>query len=197
MTGRRLGPRVAALLAGGAFALHQLRYLLGYGSDSHAELGAQGHAYLAVLAPLVGAGLLAIAADFGVRLFVARARSRAATAPSMRTLWAAASGCLLAAYALQETAEGALSASHPAGLTGLAAHGGWVALPLSAALGLAIALVVRGAGRALELATEPPLRVGRPRRLTSLTSIAPAAPAIARGARRRPAARGPPLAAVP
>ena len=84
-----------------------------------------------------------------------------------------------------------------AGLTGLAAHGGWVALPLSAALGLAIALVVRGAGRALELATEPPLRVGRPRRLTSLTSIAPAAPAIARGARRRPAARGPPLAAVP
>ena len=31
MSTRRWRPRAAALLAGGAFALHQLRYLLGYG----------------------------------------------------------------------------------------------------------------------------------------------------------------------
>jgi hypothetical protein len=58
---------------------------------------------------------------------------------------------LLAMYSLQESLEGALATGHPGGLAGVFGHGGWVAIPLSAAVGLALALALRGAGRAAEL----------------------------------------------
>src|SRR5207302_15053 len=97
---RRWRPRAAALLAGGAFALHQLRYLLGYGSRSHHELAAQGHAYLTVVAPLIAVVLLLAAADVLMRITRARPDGLGEQ-PSLRRLWAVAAGFLFSAYCLQ------------------------------------------------------------------------------------------------
>lgn len=198
MTPRRWRPRAAALLAGGAFALHQLRYLVGYGAGSHHELAGQGHAYMALLAPLVAAALLLAAAEVCARLAGVRATGRSASPPAgFRRLWLAATGLLLAAYCVQESLEGALAPGHPAGLAALVGHGGWAAAPLAAALGLVVALALRGADRAIDIAAEPPLRLLRPRPLLSLGVHAPG---HARGGDRttRPlGARGPPLTAIP
>jgi hypothetical protein len=197
MTTRPWRLRLAGLLAGGAFALHQLRYLLGYGDHSHGALAGQGHAYMTLLAPLVAVALIVSVADFWARLVDARARRRAAAAPGLLPLWGAASACLVAAYGVQETLEGALVPGHPAGLAGVLGHGGWAALPLAAAIALVIALVVRGAQRTIELAAEPPLSVARPRALVSLGSALVRRSAGGRPVARRPAARAPPLAAIP
>ena len=55
--------RLAAILAVGAFALHQLRFLIAFGDSPSAELAQQGHRYmselLAPIAVLVLAGALA------------------------------------------------------------------------------------------------------------------------------------------
>jgi len=197
VTTRRWRLTLAGLLAGGAFALHQLRYLLGYGDHSHSELGGQGHGYMTLLAPLVAAALLLVAADVAARLFRARAERQPDRAPRLAPLWAVAAAFLLAAYAVQETVEGALAPGHPGGVAGVLGHGGWVALPLAAAIGLAIALVVRGAEGAIELAAEPPLRVARPRPLVAPGSSA--RPSRPRGHRiaRHLGARGPPLPLLP
>jgi hypothetical protein len=69
---------------------------------------------------------------------------------------------LVAVYCSQEALEGALARGHPAGAGALLGDGGWAALPLAVALGLLLALVVRGAERAIDLAAEPPVRVARP-----------------------------------
>jgi hypothetical protein len=52
---------------------------------------------------------------------------------------------LLAVYCSQELLEGMFSAGHPNGFAALAAQRGWVALPLAIALGLLVALALRGA----------------------------------------------------
>ena len=161
MTRRRLRPRAAALLAAGAYALHQLRYVAGYGHRAHEELGAQGHAYMTVLAPLLAVAIVLLVADLALRLVIAR--RGAAAPPRLRWSWPVAALCLLGAYAAQELAEGALAAGHPAGAAALTGHGGWVALPLAGAIGLVLALLARGAHEALELAAEPAPRVPRPR----------------------------------
>jgi hypothetical protein len=189
--------RLAGLLASGAFALHQLRYQLGYGEHSHDALAGQGHAYMTVLAPLVAVALIVVIADFSARLLDARARRRHDETPRLLPLWVTTSACLLVAYALQETLEGALAPGHPAGTAGVLGHGGWAALPLAVVIGLAIALVVRGAQRAIELAAEPGLRVARPRALVSRRALvmwrAPGGRRVARPWN----ARAPPLASSP
>ena len=67
-------------------------------------------------------------------------------------MWALATGWLLAVYVAQESLEGQLAAGHPAGLTGILGHGGWLAILLSAAAGAVVALALRGASAAIELA---------------------------------------------
>jgi len=193
----RLRPRLAGLLAGGAFAVHQLRYLLGYGGHSHGELASQGHAYMTLLAPVVAVALMLVVADFGARLVAARARRRSDRAPGLLQLWAAAAACLLAAYGLQETLEGALAPGHPAGLAGVLGHGGWAALPLALAIGLAIALIARAAGRAIELAAAPTVRVARPRTLVLFSSASGVHRAVRSRSGSGRGARAPPLSSFP
>lgn len=198
MTERRFGPRIAALLAGGAFALHQLRYLLGYGADSHGQLGHQGHAYMTVLAPVVAVALMLVIADFGARLLGGGPKTDPARpAPGLRRLWLLATLSLLSAYALQESLEGALAPGHPDGAGALLGHGGWAALPLAVALGLAIALLARGAQGALELVAEPAVRVRTARPALSLTLAASRARPRTRRPVRRATARAPPLPITP
>jgi hypothetical protein len=185
------------LLAGGAFALHQLRYLIGYGDRSHGQLGAQGHAYMTLIAPLVAVGLMLVAADFCARLMDARAARPAGRLPRLRQLWAVATTGLIAAYATQEALEGAMSPGHPGGVAGVVGHGGWAALPLAVAFGLAVALLARAGQRAIELAAEPPVRVVRPRPLVSLGTPEARRRLAARRTTRPLGARGPPLVSTP
>jgi hypothetical protein len=133
--------RSCALLAAGALALHQLRYMLAYGHDAGHALREQGHAYLAPVTAVV-VTIVVIALATGLHHLAAAAPAR----PGRRLpwLWPWATGALLAVFAAQESIEGALTPGHPGGLAALVGHGGWVAVPLAAAIGLVVALMLRG-----------------------------------------------------
>jgi hypothetical protein len=197
VTTRRPRLTLAGLLAGGAFALHQLRYLLGYGAESHGQLASQGHAYMTLLAPAVAVALMLVAADLCARVIRARAGRSPERARGLLPMWSAVSACLLATYAIQETLEGALAPGHPGGLAGVLGHGGWAAIPLAAAIGLVIALVVRGVERVVELVAEPAVRVRRPVPSVSVSSFA--SESRLSGLFRSPGlgARAPPIASIP
>src|SRR5215472_6280840 len=98
-----LAGRGFVLFPAAAFAVHQLRYELAYGSRSGATLSAQGHGYLNSLAPWV---ILLLALAFGsfLRRFAAAAAGRRMTRSprAFAGLWAVSTGCLLAAYSAQE-----------------------------------------------------------------------------------------------
>ena len=158
--------RATAALAVGALALHQSRYLLGYGGASGDALSAHGHGYLTLLVPLLALLAAAAAAQF----LTALARADGGAAMGARrarfaTVWLAATLALLATYAGQELLEGLLAAGHPAGAAALLAGGGWWALPLAVAVGLALALLLRAATVAIEAAARrrcPPARRASP-----------------------------------
>jgi hypothetical protein len=139
--------RLAAILALGAFALHQLRYLIAFGDSSSAALARQGHAYMADALPVLGvfalSALLAtlIRGRYGAGLRRMSLSRRAA-------IFTVA---LLVIYASQESLEGMLASGHPAGLAAILAAGGWLAIPLAAALG-AVAALLAGALEGVELA---------------------------------------------
>jgi hypothetical protein len=181
----RLSLRAGALLAAGSLAVHELRYLAGYGGES----AVSGHGYLAWLAPLVA---LALAAACGV--WLARiGRHDARRAPALT--WLGASASLLLTYVVQETAEGLTAAGHP----GLLAHGGWLAAPIALAVGGLVALGLRGA-RAADRAAAAAARPWSPLTARAVAppvffrlAAAPVAPRP-RVLARRLAGRGPPLA---
>src|SRR5262249_29207769 len=72
---RALAGRGFVLFPAAAYAVHQLRFELGYGSGSNAALAAQGHGYLDSLAPWVGILLALGLGSFLVRLVRAAAGS--------------------------------------------------------------------------------------------------------------------------
>jgi hypothetical protein len=152
---------------------------------------------MTLIAPLVAVGLMLVAADFCARLMDARAARPAGRLPRLRQLWAVATTGLIAAYATQEALEGAMSPGHPGGVAGVVGHGGWAALPLAVAFGLAVALLARAGQRAIELAAEPPVRVVRPRPLVSLGTPEARRRLAARRTTRPLGARGPPLVSTP
>jgi hypothetical protein len=160
---RRDGSHVArtgALLALGGLAVHQLRYLLAFGSGSGVELHHEGHDYLAQVLPiLVALAVAAIASRLVLGVLVSRGTGRPFTAGSARyrrdsdgyslcspttprlargLIYAAA---LAAVFWAQELAEGALAAGHPSGVAAVLGGGAWIAIPLAVALGLAAAAV--------------------------------------------------------
>jgi hypothetical protein len=173
--------RLAALMGAGTFAVHQLRYELSYGH----EVG--GHGYLMLLGPaVVGALLLAFAAALG-RI----ARRAEETAPRLGRLWAGTTASLVLVYGAQESLEGIVTGRVP----GMFEHGGLVTLPLAAAIGLVIALIMRATAAATRLpgGRRPPLAFVRPAPLHVI--LPPWAPASTRASARHLAARGPPAVA--
>src|SRR4051795_59661 len=80
--------RLAALMGGGTFAVHQLRYALSYGHT------VGGHAYLVPLAGVFVAALLFAAAALLGRV----ARRADDPAPRFRRLWAGTSAALVCIY---------------------------------------------------------------------------------------------------
>lgn len=163
-----IGPRAqsASLIALGAFAVHQLRYLIAYGDEAGSELAGQGHGYLIHLVPLL--------LGFGLAILTARlVRGLLGGNPSPRSerrLKATSYAFGIAAvFCCQELVEGALFAGHAAGPAAVFAGGGWTALPLAALFGVLAALLDRGI-EAIESrgvttepeAERPPLRVSLP-----------------------------------
>jgi hypothetical protein len=157
---RALAGRGFVLFPAAAYAVHQLRFELGYGSASNAALAAQGHGYLDSLAPWVGILLALGFGSFLVRLVRASAGT-GAVAPrrSLAKLAGVAWVLLFAAYVVQEWLEGVFAAGHPSGFAGVFGHGGWWAVPLSGIAALLVAALLRLAEAAVEAVSPDPRRL--------------------------------------
>lgn len=168
-------------MGAGTFAVHQLRYALSYGHT------VGGHAYLVPVAGVLVALLLFAAAALLARV----ARRADEPAPRFGRLWAGTSVALVCVYTVQESLESVFSGQVPGGF----AHGGWVTIPLAAAAGLLIALLMRGAAAATRIASgRAPWRAPAPGAPLAIV-VSPWAPRPTRAAARHLAARGPPVVA--
>jgi len=161
------------LFPAAAFAVHQLRYELAYGSRAGAALSAQGHGYLTSLAPWVAVLLALALGSYLARL--ARAGGGHLDVRPRRAfseLWLVASGCLLLTYSVQEWLEGLFVAGHPGGFAGVFGHGGWWAIVLSIAAGLVVAALLRVATVVAEIVSRvAPARAAAARLLGRLVSV--------------------------
>jgi hypothetical protein len=141
-----LSGRGFMLFPAAAYAVHQGRYELAYGSRASQALAAQGHGYLDSLAPW-----LALLLALGLGAFLARVARAAAGRSDDRQrrsfagLWLLTWMSLTVAYSTQEWLEGMFAAGHPGGLEGIFGHGGWWAVILSAVAGLVVAALLRAA----------------------------------------------------
>jgi hypothetical protein len=122
--------------------VHELRYVLGHGEYSARVLAEHGHGHLGFVQPLLG---LLLALVFASVIWQLLRPPAGASRPSVMALWACASAALISIYVIQESAEALVTASHPLGVECVLGHGGWWAIPLSLAVGLGIALALRGA----------------------------------------------------
>ena len=191
----RLAP--VALMPAAAFAVHQLRYWLAFGSQAGVELQRQGHSYLHSIVPWI---VLLIAVTVGLFLHaLGRAfggqRSLPRHTASFAGLWLLCACCLIAIYMTQEFLEGLLATGHPGGLVGIFGDGGWWSIPAAVAVGLVLAAAFHGARWVLRQVFERyGRRVARPRR-GPLTPSAPCAVALPRLAplARGWSGRGPPV----
>jgi len=142
--GRRAAGRGLVLLPAGAFAVHQLRYWLTYGSQTSTQLADQGHAYMGSVVPWIVLATAAALGSFLVRAALAwRGRGAAVRSRPLVAVWATTSLALVVIYSFQETLEGILEQGHPGGFTGVFGHGGWWSVPVALAIGLIIALLLR------------------------------------------------------
>ena len=123
--------RLASILAIGAFALHQLRYLITSGASSTDH---SAHGYMTDLMAPIAVLILAGALATLIRGTEAAAPSRS---PLGRRI-ALFAGALLAIYLSQETLEAVLTGH--AALADTMLGGGWLALPLALAIGALCAL---------------------------------------------------------
>jgi hypothetical protein len=147
---RRLAP--AALMPAGAFAVHQLRYWLAFGSHAGVELADQGHSYLHSVVPWI---VLLIAFAVGTFLVaLGRALGGGGSLPrytlSFAALWLLCAACLIAIYTTQEFLEGLLATGHPGGLAGIFGYGGLWSMPAALAVALVLAAVFHSARRVLD-----------------------------------------------
>jgi hypothetical protein len=132
--------RTSSLIALGAIAVHQLRYLAGYGDGAGTALTNQGHSYLGTVLPL----LLVLAFSAMLGTFAVAAFRRQPGLAARGAGWAFCTAALVAIFTAQESAEGLLSAGHPGGLAALLGHGGWIAFPIAAAVGRIVASLLDG-----------------------------------------------------
>src|SRR4051812_30743875 len=172
--------RVTALVAAAALALHELRYLIGYGGRTPEALASQGHGYLTLASAVVGLLLVVALAQVAARVLRG---SGEGSVPSFPVMWGLAAVALLAIFVCQESFEGALSSGHPEGLAAVTAHGGVVAAPLAVVLGALVALGLRGASLVVATAARrrraTPARAPAHRRRLRLEPARPSAGVLA------------------
>jgi hypothetical protein len=127
--------RLAAILAVGAFVLHQLRYLI-TGGSSPAELA--GHGYMTeLMAPIAVLVLAAVLATL-----IRGTEGASPTRASLRRRAVAFAAALLAIYLGQESLEAVLAAGDFAGAAATLT-GALVAIPLALAIGGLSAVIAR------------------------------------------------------
>jgi hypothetical protein len=193
MTRRAYVLRTAAILPAGAYAVHQARYGLGFGSGAAEALHHHGHGYLAAVAPLI---TLLLGAFIGQLLWAATRPARGG-GPTVRfrRAWLLASVCLIGVYVAQEELEGLLTPGHPTGLAGVFGAGGWTAVPVALLIGALVALTLRSA-HAVDCAAPPRISWTAQPRLRAPASVAvvigPALRPIVSPLARRSAGRAPP-----
>ena len=144
---RIAGFAYVALFPPAAFAVHQLRYWLAYGSNAGVELQRTGHSYLHSVVPWLVL-LLALAVGGFLRALgraFAGQTSRARFTLSLTAMWLTCSAALIAIFACQEFLEGLFATGHPAGLAGIFGYGGWWSIPAALSIGLVLATVLHGA----------------------------------------------------
>ena len=132
-----------------ALAVHQLRYFLAFGPKGSSELAESGHSYLHSLAPWLVL-LLALGAGAFVGALGRAFRSGEAGSCSRRGLlglWLGATLALVLIYASQGTPRGSLCRGASCRPQGIFGDGGWLSLPAAAAVGIVLALLVRGGRR--------------------------------------------------
>lgn len=135
------------LMPAAAFAVHQLRYYLAYGSAAGGVLERTGHSYLHSVVPWI-VGLVAVAVGrflWTLGRAATGRRSASRYAASLVGLWLACSVCLVAIFATQEFLEGLFASGHPAGLVGIFGFGGWWSIPAAVCVGLVLAALFHGA----------------------------------------------------
>jgi hypothetical protein len=180
---RTVTVRSIALVCAGSAAVHELRYLIGYGPGASRALAAHPHGYFSVALPGILTATLITLASLVMRAAGSR-RDAAERRTSLVALWTAATLLLAAIFAIQETLEGA----------GAIAHGGWIGLALAVPVGLAVALALRGADAAATLRGRHIELLG----FSVRSAHEPSAPRSLHGRKAlvRLAARGPPPAFV-
>lgn len=138
------------LLPAAAMLVHQLRFMLAFGSDSGLELQRQGHAYLHSLVPwivlLIGLAVGAFLRRLGRALGGEASLQRSL---SFGGLWMVCACSLVAIYVVQEFLEGLFATGHPTGLAGIFGYGGWWSIPASLYVGFLLAALFLGARRVL------------------------------------------------
>ena len=165
-----------ALMPAAAFAVHQLRYLLAYGSGASAELQRTGHSYLHSVAPWI-VSLLALAAGgflWSLGRAVAGQRSVGRYAASLLGLWLVCSATLVGIFAAQEFLEGLFAIGHPAGWIAIFGYGAWWAIPAALCIGLVLAALFHGARWILDAVAVARQRRARGRRTFARPAVAPA-----------------------
>jgi hypothetical protein len=144
---RIVGFAYVGLLPPAAFAVHQLRYWLAFGSNAGAELQRTGHSYLHSVVPwlvllvalAVGAFLRALGKAFAGHTSPARFTL------SLTAMWLVCSTALVAIFACQEFLEGLFASGHPTGWAGIFGYGGWWSIPAALSIGLVLAALLHGA----------------------------------------------------
>jgi hypothetical protein len=155
-------------------AVHQLRYMLAYGSHAGAELSAHGDRYIATAA-VIGGMLVMLSLGLGALRLLATSRGRRRTETEIGqaplwVLWLGLTALLLVGFCALEGLEMVFEPGHADGIASIFGSGGWWALPAAAFVGAVMALLIRG-GRVLLVIA------GRARRSTRVRADA---------ARRRP-----------
>lgn len=152
-----------ALMPAAALLVHQLRFMLAFGSGAGLALARQGHSYLHSLAPWI-VMLVALAVG-GFLSRVGRALGGQRSLPrytlSFAALWLLCSICLVGIYFGQELLEGAFAVGHPAWLAGVFGTGGWWAIPAALCVGLVLAAIFHGARWVISVAERYRTRVAR------------------------------------
>ena len=173
--------RPAALIAGGALAVHELRYGLAGGGSAEPVAG---HGYLPLVS--LAAALLLVLAFAHLLSRVALARSGGPREPDglgPRAAWVFAAASLTAVFCIQELFEGLLATGRTDGLEAVFSEGGWTAVPLAVVVGGVIALVLGAARVAVNAAARAGERRRRRRAPLALARHAE----LPSGASRRPA----------
>lgn len=157
--------RPATVVAGGAFAVHQLAYLAGYGGAASHALEHHGHGYLTAVGPVL-AVLAALTLLAAVEGGISTSRLRRRRSPLARALTYAAA--ILVVVVVQELTEGVLLSGHPGPFAWFASPVAMFAAPFAIASGALAWLAVRGleaveAGLAARFEPVPARRAARSR----------------------------------